>query len=114
MHPFDLTASVKSCMSLKAYLAIYGLVLWWCFWIIVHECVYHVQAKDGFQFLCVRYWLKVTSQMNNKLCLSCAQTCTQLEIINAPSLSFYSYVESISKLDSQRKTIADNTCILWR
>ena len=24
----------------------------WCFW-IVHECVYHVQAKDGFQFLCV-------------------------------------------------------------
>ena len=24
----------------------------WCFW-IVHECAYHVQAKDGFQFLCV-------------------------------------------------------------
>ena len=24
----------------------------WCFW-IVHECVYHVQAKDGFQFLYV-------------------------------------------------------------
>ena len=24
----------------------------WCFW-IVHECGYHVQAKDGFQFLCV-------------------------------------------------------------
>ena len=24
----------------------------WCFW-IVHECVYHVQGRDGFQFLCV-------------------------------------------------------------
>ena len=24
----------------------------WCFW-IVHECAYHVQAKDGFQFLCL-------------------------------------------------------------
>ena len=23
----------------------------WCFW-IVHECAYHVQAKDGFQLLC--------------------------------------------------------------
>ena len=23
----------------------------WCFW-IVHECAYHVQAKDGFWFLC--------------------------------------------------------------
>ena len=23
----------------------------WCFW-IVHECAYHVQAKDGFRFLC--------------------------------------------------------------
>ena len=23
-----------------------------CFW-IVHECAYHVQAKDGFQFLCL-------------------------------------------------------------
>ena len=22
----------------------------WCFW-IVHECIYRVQAKDGFQFL---------------------------------------------------------------
>ena len=24
----------------------------WCFW-TVHECAYHVQAKDGFQFLCL-------------------------------------------------------------
>ena len=24
----------------------------WCFW-IVHECAYHVKAKDGFQFLCL-------------------------------------------------------------
>ena len=24
----------------------------WCFW-IVHECAYHVQAKNGFQFLCL-------------------------------------------------------------
>ena len=24
----------------------------WCFW-IVHECAYHVQAKDGFQLLCL-------------------------------------------------------------
>ena len=24
----------------------------WCFW-IVHECAYHVQAKDEFQFLCL-------------------------------------------------------------
>ena len=24
----------------------------WCFW-IVHECAYHIQAKDGFQFLCL-------------------------------------------------------------
>ena len=24
----------------------------WCFW-IVRECAYHVQAKDGFQFLCL-------------------------------------------------------------
>ena len=27
----------------------------WCFW-IVHECAYHVQAKDGFLFLCVNGW----------------------------------------------------------
>ena len=24
----------------------------WCFWIL-HECAYHVQAKDGFQLLCL-------------------------------------------------------------
>ena len=24
----------------------------WCFW-IVHECAYHVKAKDGFLFLCL-------------------------------------------------------------
>ena len=29
-----------------------GLSSAWCFW-IVHECAYHVQAKDGFQFLCL-------------------------------------------------------------
>ena len=35
----------------------------WCFW-IVHECAYHVQAKDGFQFLCVNgRFSKIRSQM---------------------------------------------------
>ena len=53
MRPCGLTASVKS----RLYnLVIYCLAYAWCFW-IVHECVYHVtsymQAKDGFEFLCV-------------------------------------------------------------
>ena len=35
----------------------------WCFW-IVHECGYHVQAKDGFQFLCVNgRFSKIRSQI---------------------------------------------------
>ena len=35
----------------------------WCFW-IVHECAYHIQAKDGFQFLCLYgRFSKVRSQM---------------------------------------------------
>ena len=35
----------------------------WCFW-IVHECAYHVQAKDGFQFLCVNgRFSKIRSHM---------------------------------------------------
>ena len=36
----------------------------WCFW-IVHECAYHVQAKDGFQFLCVNgRFSKIRSHIN--------------------------------------------------
>ena len=37
----------------------------WCFW-IVHECAYHVQAKDGFQFLCVNgRFSKIRSHIYN-------------------------------------------------
>ena len=36
----------------------------WCFW-IVHECAYHVQAKDGFWFLCPNgRFSKIRSQMS--------------------------------------------------
>ena len=39
----------------------------WCFW-IVHECAYHVQAKDGFQFLCLYGWFsKIRSHMLNTI-----------------------------------------------
>ena len=49
MQSRGLAASVKSvCKSTPGNL----LSSAWCFW-IVHECVCHVQAKDGFQFLCV-------------------------------------------------------------
>ena len=35
----------------------------WCLW-IVHECAYHVQAKDGFQFLCINgQFFKIQSQL---------------------------------------------------
>ena len=35
----------------------------WCFW-IVHECAYHVQAKDGFQLLCLNgRFSKIRSHM---------------------------------------------------
>ena len=35
----------------------------WCFW-IVHECAYHVQAKDGFQLLCLNgRFSKIRSQI---------------------------------------------------
>ena len=35
----------------------------WCFW-IVHECAYHVQAKDGFQLLCLNgRFSKIRSQL---------------------------------------------------
>ena len=35
----------------------------WCFW-IVHECAYHVQAKDGFQLLCLNGWFsKIRSHL---------------------------------------------------
>ena len=37
----------------------------WCFW-IVHECAYHVQAKDGFQLLCLNgRFSKIRSQIYN-------------------------------------------------
>ena len=40
----------------------------WCFW-IVHECGYHVQAKDGFQFLCVNgRFSKIRSHISNLYC----------------------------------------------
>ena len=49
MHPRGFTASKKAvCKSRPGNL----LSSAWCFW-IVHECAYHVQAKDGFQFLCL-------------------------------------------------------------
>ena len=36
----------------------------WCFW-IVHECAYHVQAKDGFQLLCLNgRFSKIRSHMS--------------------------------------------------
>ena len=36
----------------------------WCFW-IVHECAYHVQAKDGFQLLCLNgRFSKIRSHMH--------------------------------------------------
>ena len=40
----------------------------WCFW-IVHECAYHVQAKHGFQFLCVNgRFSKIQSHISNLYC----------------------------------------------
>ena len=48
MQPRGLTALVKSCTRRPGNLLSSDWGLW-----IVHECVYHVQAKDGFQFLCV-------------------------------------------------------------
>ena len=41
----------------------------WCFW-IVHECAYHVQAKDGFQLLCLNgRFSKIRSHIAFKYCL---------------------------------------------
>ena len=38
----------------------------WCFW-IVHECAYHVQAKDGFQLLCLNgRFSKIRSHLTSK------------------------------------------------
>ena len=47
MHPRRFAAPIKT-----VYKSTPGNLLSrsWCFW-IVYECVYHVQAKDGFQFL---------------------------------------------------------------
>ena len=49
MHPCGFRASIKTVGKSKP-----GNLLpsTWCFW-IVQECVYHVQAQDRFQFLCV-------------------------------------------------------------
>ena len=53
MHSHGLTASEKAvCTSRPSNL----LSITWGFW-IVHECVYHVQAKDGFQPVLVHRWL---------------------------------------------------------
>ena len=44
----------------------------WCFW-IVHECAYHVQAKDGFQFLCLNgRFSKIRSQIVFFYCSYCS------------------------------------------
>ena len=49
MHPCGSTASVKAvCKSRPS-----NLLSSACCFCIVHECVYHVQVKDAFQFLCV-------------------------------------------------------------
>ena len=43
----------------------------WCFW-IVHECAYHVQAKDGFQLLCLNgRFSKIRSQIFLNFCQIC-------------------------------------------
>ena len=40
----------------------------WCFW-IVHECAYHVLAKDGFQLLCLNgRFSKIRSHISNLYC----------------------------------------------
>ena len=49
MHPRGFTASAKSRLKSRPGNLLSSA---WCFW-IVHECAYHVQAKDGFQFLCL-------------------------------------------------------------
>ena len=49
MHSRGFTASEKAVCKSRPGSPLSGT---WCFW-IVHECAYHVQAKDGFQFLCV-------------------------------------------------------------
>ena len=51
MHPHGFTASVKAICKSRPGNLLY-MCSAWCFW-IVHECAYHIQAKDGFQFLCL-------------------------------------------------------------
>ena len=42
----------------------------WCFW-IVHECAYHVQAKDGFQLLCLNgRFSKIRSHIAISICIT--------------------------------------------
>ena len=41
----------------------------------------------------VQYCLKAMSQIHVKLCPSCAQICSRLEILSALNLSVYSYIE---------------------
>ena len=48
-------SSISEKLSVKADLAIYYLLSAWGFW-IVHECVYHVHAKDEIQVLCIGGW----------------------------------------------------------
>ena len=59
----------------------------------------------------LRYCLTAMLQINNYLCLSCTQTRTRLEIINALNLSLYSYVKSISKLGLQKTRLRINQSI---
>ena len=62
----------------------------WCFW-IVHECAYHVQAKDGFKFLCLNGWFsKIRSHILlaikfycSKRCLMCGTLLTRRSIVLA-------------------------------
>ena len=54
----------------------------WCFW-IVHECAYHVQAKDGFQLLCLNgRFSKIRSQIKWIVGFTRALL---LQMINVPS-----------------------------
>ena len=49
MHPRGFTASAKAVCKSRPGNVLSSAC---CFW-IVHECAYYVQAKDGFQFLCL-------------------------------------------------------------
>ena len=51
----------------------------WCFW-IVHECAYHVQAKDGFQLLCLNgRFSKIRSQFSSRVYL--AHVCQRVSLV---------------------------------